>query len=123
MIVGSRGRFAKGSRSPTDGQDERSGRESAGATAGRRNRRVRFMIMKPGSQKLVDEALALPEEERLEIATRLLASVEGPDDAAWEASWLAEMERRRSDAESSRTSASDWSEARARILERLDRRR
>lgn len=45
-------------------------------------------------KKILDELLALPEDERLEIASEIIASVDGPADADWDAAWLAELERR-----------------------------
>ena len=77
--------------------------------------------MKPASQILIEQALALPEDERLEIATLLLASVEDAVDAEWECHWLEELERRRQAAEKDPSSISEWAAARARILTRLGR--
>lgn len=73
------------------------------------------------ARKLLDEALALPEEERLELASEIIASVDGPHDAGWEDAWLAELDRRTEAAKVRGESGSDWSDARARILERLGR--
>jgi putative addiction module component (TIGR02574 family) len=78
-----------------------------------------MICMKPAAQKLVEQALALPDEERLEIATQLLASVEDGADAEWEANWLAELERRRQEARRDPTSRAEWSAARARVLARV----
>jgi hypothetical protein len=76
--------------------------------------------MSEAARKLLDEALTLPEEERLELASELLASVDGPPDSDWEQAWLAELDRRTA---VGRTEApADWSDARARILQRLARR-
>jgi putative addiction module component (TIGR02574 family) len=50
--------------------------------------------MTPASRKLFDEALALPEEERLALATDLIASIDGPADAGWDEAWATELERR-----------------------------
>ena len=50
-------------------------------------------------EALLDQALRLPEEERGELATRLLRSLE-PEDGdvpgaqEWEAAWSAELDRR-----------------------------
>ena len=78
-----------------------------------------MISMKPAAQKLVEQALALPDEERLEIATELLASVEDGVDAEWEANWLAELERRRQAVRQDPTSKTEWAVARARVLARV----
>lgn len=71
---------------------------------------------------LLAEAVALPEPERLRLASDLIASVDGPPDADWEAAWLAELDRRVEAARRRGTPAPEWSEVRARILNRLPRR-
>lgn len=67
-------------------------------------------------RKLTEEALALPAEERLALATELIESVEGPPDSDWDAAWLEELEARRREGHSD---AVPWPEARDRILARL----
>jgi hypothetical protein len=71
--------------------------------------------MNDAARKLVDEALALNEHDRLEVASEILASVDGPGDAAWEDTWAAELRQR--DVAGAR--AADWADARSRILSRL----
>ena len=44
--------------------------------------------------KLRAEALALPEDDRLDLAADLLASVHGGMTPEWEAAWMAECRRR-----------------------------
>jgi hypothetical protein len=56
------------------------------------------------------------------VASELIASVDGPADADWDAVWLAELERRRQAAQSGGQPAPEWSEVRSRILDRLARR-
>lgn len=67
------------------------------------------------SRKLLDDILALPEDERLDIAAEILASVAGPPDDDWEDAWLAELERRSRAAAARETPAPEWAEVRARI--------
>ena len=73
------------------------------------------------ARKLLENALSLPEEDRLELASELIASVDGPQDADWEQAWLAEVDRRVHAATKRGEPASDWSDVRARILSRLAR--
>jgi putative addiction module component (TIGR02574 family) len=75
--------------------------------------------MTDAARKLLEDVLALPEDERLELASEIIASVDGPRDADWDASWLAELDRRTAVARQRGESGSDWTEARARILKRL----
>ena len=50
--------------------------------------------MTGSSRRLLEGARALPEDERLQLASEILACVEGPPDTDWDASWLAELDRR-----------------------------
>jgi len=75
--------------------------------------------MTDAARKLLADVLALPEEERVEIASEVLASLDGPPDADWDDVWLAELERREHAAAARGTPAPEWSEVRARILARL----
>jgi hypothetical protein len=55
--------------------------------------------MPPAFEAVLDQALKLPDEERGELATRLLRSLEPADDDApgaqeWESMWSAELDHR-----------------------------
>jgi putative addiction module component (TIGR02574 family) len=71
------------------------------------------------AQTILAEALALSEDARLDLATELIASVDGPADSDWESTWLAELDERIRAATQRGASGSDWETVRARILERL----
>ena len=73
------------------------------------------------ARKLLEDVLGLSEEDRVRIATEVLASLDGPPDADWDAAWEAELERRQRAAEERGTPAPEWGEVRARILARLGR--
>jgi putative addiction module component (TIGR02574 family) len=77
--------------------------------------------MSDAARKILQDVLALPEDERLELASDIIASVDGPRDADWDAAWLAELDRRTKAAEDRGESGSDWTDVRARILKRLGR--
>jgi putative addiction module component (TIGR02574 family) len=77
--------------------------------------------MTSSARKLLQDALVLPEDERLELASEIIASVDGPRDANWDASWLAELDRRTEAAKARGETASEWTEARERILRRHGR--
>lgn len=70
------------------------------------------------ARDIFSAALALPEADRLELASHLIASVEGPGDPDWEDEWIDEIDRR----EDGRGDAAPWSEVHGRALERLSRR-
>ena len=77
--------------------------------------------MSDAARRLLQEALSLPEDERLELASEIIASVDGPRDAGWEAAWLGELDRRVEAAKSRGETGTDWTDARSRILKRLGR--
>lgn len=66
----------------------------------------------------MDAAMALPAEERLEVATELMASVGGPADPEWESLWAAELEHRVRDAEASGDHGEPWEVVRDRLFDR-----
>lgn len=72
--------------------------------------------MTRAARKVLDDAMALPEEERLGLATEIIASVGGPAETGWDEAWLAELERRET-TESSPDE--DWAEVRKRVFARF----
>jgi putative addiction module component (TIGR02574 family) len=71
--------------------------------------------MKSTVEEVVQKALALGEDERAEVASRLLDSLEQADAAA-EAAWVAELERRAADLESGAVEGVSWEELQARLM-------
>jgi hypothetical protein len=72
--------------------------------------------MTDAARKLLENRLALPEEERVDIATEIIASLDGPPDADWDVTWLAELDRRAKAAAQRGDTSADWSDVRSRIL-------
>ena len=72
-------------------------------------------------KNVLEAASALPEDERLELASELIASMDGPPDGNWESAWIAELGRRVEAARDKGEPAPEWSEVRARVLSRLGR--
>ena len=64
---------------------------------------------------LIDEALALPPEERSAVALALLDSLGGEDEAAVSRAWADEVRRRRQELRAGATHAVAWDEAKARL--------
>jgi hypothetical protein len=77
--------------------------------------------MTRAARRLLQDVLGLPEEDRVRIATQVLASLDGPPDADWDAAWMAELEIRQQAATERWEAAPEWSEVRARILSKLAR--
>jgi putative addiction module component (TIGR02574 family) len=68
--------------------------------------------------RIVEEALRLPADERLALATELLNSVEGADED-WDAAWLTELDGRAEEATKDPSSLEDWATVKARLLDEL----
>jgi putative addiction module component (TIGR02574 family) len=64
---------------------------------------------------LIDEALALPADERSAVALALLDSLGGDDEAAVSQAWADEVRRRRQELRSGAVRAVPWEEAKARL--------
>jgi putative addiction module component (TIGR02574 family) len=69
---------------------------------------------------LYQQASQLPEDDRAELAGKLLESIEDPADEGVEDAWAAEIERRLADYRAGRVKTIPWSEVRAH-LHRADR--
>jgi putative addiction module component (TIGR02574 family) len=68
---------------------------------------------------LFSAALSLPEGDRLELASRLIASVDGEADPQWDEAWLTELDRREQAVAEGGDPGSSWTEVKARLLGRL----
>jgi putative addiction module component (TIGR02574 family) len=68
---------------------------------------------------LLSAALGLSEPDRLDLASKLIASVDGEADPGWDEAWLAELDRREAAAAAGGDPGSNWADAKARILGRL----
>lgn len=70
------------------------------------------------ARDIFSAALLLPEADRLELASTLIASVGGPSDPDWQEAWMDEIDER--EARKSQPAAS-WVDVRGRVLDRLSR--
>lgn len=70
-------------------------------------------------QKLLADALALAERERAELASELIASLDGAPDPDAEELWAEEIRRRIEEYDKNPSRAEDWSVAKARIEKKL----
>ena len=64
---------------------------------------------------LLEQALSLPQEDRAEIAARLLESLDDGDREGVDAAWAQEIDRRCDALDNEEAVTSDWNEFRARI--------
>jgi putative addiction module component (TIGR02574 family) len=74
------------------------------------------------AQELLREALALPAEERADMAAELLASLDesSPQDPGEvEAAWAKEIERRARRVMAGESRGEPWEDVRARVVQRL----
>jgi putative addiction module component (TIGR02574 family) len=78
------------------------------------------MPMSPKLDALLDQALKLPGEDRLQLAEALLSSM-GPCDALpFDAEWLAEAKRRAARIDSGEGKLSTWAEVREQAKRRFE---
>lgn len=73
--------------------------------------------------ELFREASQLPEEDRVELAGRLLESLDGEPAEGVEAAWAEEVERRVRQIDSGEVKTIPWEEVRAHLHARLNEKR
>jgi putative addiction module component (TIGR02574 family) len=71
--------------------------------------------MSQRAEQLLHDALRLPEQERAEMATKLIQSLDGEAESDVDAAWAVEIERRCAALDSGETVTSDWEDVRRRI--------
>lgn len=69
--------------------------------------------------ELLAKAMRLPADQRLEIATELLDSVEASADPEWTTAWASEVERRTKELEAGTAVTVPWERVKSEILTRL----
>jgi putative addiction module component (TIGR02574 family) len=70
-------------------------------------------------KELREQALALPPDERAQLAHEIIASLDGPADEGAAEAWVREIERRVREVKNGSVKLVDWKDTRARILKRL----
>jgi len=76
--------------------------------------------MTPATEQLLQSALALPEDERLELAEALLAECDQALARPFDQAWLAEVHRRSAEIDAGTVSLSPWPEVKRRVRQRLE---
>jgi putative addiction module component (TIGR02574 family) len=74
---------------------------------------------RPDADEILSHAMSLPADERLELATKLLDSVEGPEDPEWSGAWMAELDRRMEIVERGDAKLEDWETVKSSLLKEL----
>ena len=65
--------------------------------------------------ELLAQALKLPESDRVELAVRLIESLDSGSDPGVDEAWAAEIERRSAASDAGSNATSDWNDLRQRI--------
>lgn len=75
--------------------------------------------MSSAGHKILQDVLALPEDERAEIAARLIESLDEDAEIGVDEAWAAEIERRCTMLDAGQAVTSDWEDVRRRIEAQL----
>ncbi len=78
--------------------------------------------MGPVAEQLLQAALALPEDERLELTEALLATQGEPSELPFDPAWLAEIHRRSAEIDAGTVQSAPWSLVRERVRRLLENR-
>jgi putative addiction module component (TIGR02574 family) len=70
--------------------------------------------MSPGGEQLLQAALALPEDERLEMIEALLAALDQGSSRPIDDTWMAEVRRRSAEFDAGKVKPIPWSEVKER---------
>ena len=71
------------------------------------------------TERILEDVLSLPEDQRAELAVRLLQSLDREIDPDAEEAWVAEIERRCAAVDAGEITLSDWHDVRRRIEKEL----
>jgi putative addiction module component (TIGR02574 family) len=76
--------------------------------------------MEPATEELLQAALSLPEDERLELVEALLAAQSAPDELPFDRAWLDEVRRRSAEMDAGEVHSESWSVVRDRVRRRVE---
>lgn len=76
-------------------------------------------LMSLTTERILEDVLALPDDQRAELAVRLLQSLDREVDPDAEEAWAVEIERRCAAVEAGETTLSEWHDVRCRIEKEL----
>lgn len=78
--------------------------------------------MSRNAERLLDEALMLPDGERADLAARLIKSLDGVAEDDVDDAWAEEIERRCAASDAGDAVSSDWESVRSRIEREIHQR-
>ncbi len=73
------------------------------------------------AKTVLAEALEIDDNERAELATELIASLDGEPDEGAEAAWATEIERRMADIDDGTATLTSWANVERRIKEEISK--
>jgi putative addiction module component (TIGR02574 family) len=76
--------------------------------------------MSPATEQLLQAALTLPEQDRLDLVDALLASQGQSDDLPFDPAFLSEIERRSAEIDAGTVQLTPWNVVRERVRQRLE---
>ena len=76
-------------------------------------------LMSLTTERIIEDVLLLPEDQRAELAVRLLQSLDREIDPDAEETWATEIERRCAAVDAGEITLSDWHDVRRRIEKEL----
>ncbi|MEX0716631.1 MAG: addiction module protein [Planctomycetaceae bacterium] len=76
--------------------------------------------MSPRSERILQEVLALPAEERRELIDALLVADPPGDDLPFDPAWLSEISRRSAELDAGTVEATPWPIVRERVRRRVE---
>ena len=77
-------------------------------------------MMSPATEQLLQSALALPDEERLQLIDALLAECDQGLARPFDDAWLAEIRRRSAEIDAGAATLTPWPEVKRRVRQRLE---
>ena len=76
--------------------------------------------MNATAEQILQSALALPEDERVELAEALLAACDSQLARPFDDAWLAEVQRRSAEIDEGKATLTPWPEVKQRVRERVE---
>lgn len=80
-----------------------------------------FWVVTREAKDLLAEAMTLPEDDRLLVASELIASIDGPRDPGWDDAWFDEIRARDARYPERLPPSQEWAHVRGRLLAKLRR--
>jgi putative addiction module component (TIGR02574 family) len=77
-------------------------------------------MMSPATEQLLQSALSLPENERLELIEALLAECDQNLARPFDSAWLVEIKRRSAEIDAGTAVLTPWPEVKRRVREKLE---